>query len=174
MEPPQELDFRDNSLNFDDDNKFSFGDDGKTNVGYENNGGLSLTVLLIQYPYLKPHLIACRGLPTASAVHAPQRQLFESANAFPLRWPAADAGYVSQCIAEFGSSVVQELTKSVGELFQSWNDKEATIAGEHEHIPKLPKGAELISAAVQLRSLLQPAPLATGFGICPAAAQLGE
>ncbi|KAH8406947.1 hypothetical protein KR222_001259, partial [Zaprionus bogoriensis] len=41
MEPPQELDFRDNSLNFDDDNKFSLGDDGKTNEGYEYNAEAS-------------------------------------------------------------------------------------------------------------------------------------
>ncbi|KAL7729421.1 hypothetical protein ACLKA6_008984 [Drosophila palustris] len=41
MDPPQELDFRDNSVNFEDDNKFSLGDDGKTNVGYENNGEAS-------------------------------------------------------------------------------------------------------------------------------------
>lgn len=39
MDPPQELDFRDNSLNFDDDNKFSLGDDGKTNEGYEYHAG---------------------------------------------------------------------------------------------------------------------------------------
>lgn len=39
MDPPQELDFRDNSLNFDDDNKFSLADDGKTNDGYEYHAG---------------------------------------------------------------------------------------------------------------------------------------
>ncbi|KAH8310519.1 hypothetical protein KR044_001761 [Drosophila immigrans] len=41
MEPPQELDFRDNSVNFDDDNKFSLADDSKTNAGYEYNAEAS-------------------------------------------------------------------------------------------------------------------------------------
>jgi len=39
MEPPQELDFRDNSMNFDDDSKFSLADEGKTPAGYEYNAG---------------------------------------------------------------------------------------------------------------------------------------
>ncbi|EDV43730.1 uncharacterized protein Dana_GF16374, isoform B [Drosophila ananassae] len=41
MEPPQELDFRDNSMNFDDDSKFSLADDGKTQPGYEYNAEAS-------------------------------------------------------------------------------------------------------------------------------------
>ncbi|ALC46836.1 Osi24, partial [Drosophila busckii] len=41
MEPPQELDFRDNSVNFDDDNKFSMADDVKANAGYEYNAEAS-------------------------------------------------------------------------------------------------------------------------------------
>ncbi|KAH8382487.1 hypothetical protein KR009_003763 [Drosophila setifemur] len=41
MEPPQELDFRDNSLNFDDDSKFSLADEGKTPAGYEYNAEAS-------------------------------------------------------------------------------------------------------------------------------------
>ncbi|KAH8294756.1 hypothetical protein KR018_002602 [Drosophila ironensis] len=41
MEPPQELDFRDNSLNFDDDSKFALADDGKTQPGYEYNAEAS-------------------------------------------------------------------------------------------------------------------------------------
>lgn len=39
IEPPQELDFRDNSMNFDDDSKFSLADEGKTPAGYEYNAG---------------------------------------------------------------------------------------------------------------------------------------
>lgn len=49
MEPPQELDFRDNSVNFDDDNKFSLGEDVKTNAGYEHNGEASQ-----QHPQFAP------------------------------------------------------------------------------------------------------------------------
>lgn len=47
MDPPQELDFRDNSLNFEEDNKFAMADDGKPNAGYEYNAGLfdCLTIL---------------------------------------------------------------------------------------------------------------------------------
>ncbi|KAH8265385.1 hypothetical protein KR038_005416 [Drosophila bunnanda] len=41
MEPPQELDFRDNSVNFDDDSKFSLADEGKTPAGYEYNAEAS-------------------------------------------------------------------------------------------------------------------------------------
>nr|XP_036675121.1 uncharacterized protein LOC108018511 [Drosophila suzukii] len=41
MEPPQELDFRDNSMNFDDDSKFSLADEGKTPAGYEYNAEAS-------------------------------------------------------------------------------------------------------------------------------------
>ncbi|KAH8402634.1 hypothetical protein KR215_003923 [Drosophila sulfurigaster] len=41
MDPPQELDFRDNSVNFDDDSKFSLADDSKTNAGYEYNAEAS-------------------------------------------------------------------------------------------------------------------------------------
>ncbi|XP_051863033.1 uncharacterized protein LOC117576351 [Drosophila albomicans] len=41
MDPPQELDFRDNSANFDDDSKFSLADDSKTNAGYEYNAEAS-------------------------------------------------------------------------------------------------------------------------------------
>lgn len=38
MDPPQELDFRDNSINFDDDNKFLVNDDGiKDNAPYAYN-----------------------------------------------------------------------------------------------------------------------------------------
>ncbi|EDV47996.1 uncharacterized protein LOC6552950 [Drosophila erecta] len=41
MEPPQELDFRDNSMSFDDDSKFSLADEGKTPAGYEYNAEAS-------------------------------------------------------------------------------------------------------------------------------------
>ncbi|XP_002013290.2 uncharacterized protein LOC6587809 isoform X1 [Drosophila persimilis] len=41
MEPPQELDFRDNTLNFDDDSKFSLADDSKTAGAYEYNAEAS-------------------------------------------------------------------------------------------------------------------------------------
>ncbi|KAH8288329.1 hypothetical protein KR054_001161 [Drosophila jambulina] len=41
MEPPQELDFRDNSVNFDDDSKFSLADEGMTPAGYEFNAEAS-------------------------------------------------------------------------------------------------------------------------------------
>ncbi|EDW58532.2 uncharacterized protein Osi24 [Drosophila virilis] len=41
MEPPQELDFRDNSVNFEEDNKFSFADEAKPNAGYEFNAEAS-------------------------------------------------------------------------------------------------------------------------------------
>ncbi|XP_030370675.1 uncharacterized protein LOC115621226 [Scaptodrosophila lebanonensis] len=42
MEAPQELDFRDNSVNFDDDNKFSLADEGSKNNGaYEYNTAAS-------------------------------------------------------------------------------------------------------------------------------------
>ncbi|XP_022220738.2 LOW QUALITY PROTEIN: uncharacterized protein LOC111072957 [Drosophila obscura] len=41
MEPPQELDFRDNSLNFDDDSKFSLADDPKSAGAYEYNAEAS-------------------------------------------------------------------------------------------------------------------------------------
>ncbi|EDW14691.2 uncharacterized protein LOC6573139 [Drosophila mojavensis] len=41
MDPPQELDFRDNSLNFEEDNKFAMADDGKPSAGYEYNAEAS-------------------------------------------------------------------------------------------------------------------------------------
>ncbi|EDV90723.1 GH14017 [Drosophila grimshawi] len=41
MDPPQELDFRDNSVHFEDDNKFGMADDAKNNAGYEYNAEAS-------------------------------------------------------------------------------------------------------------------------------------
>ncbi|XP_034662838.1 uncharacterized protein LOC117897872 [Drosophila subobscura] len=41
MEPPQELDFRDNTMNFDDDSKFTLADDTKTAGAYEYNAEAS-------------------------------------------------------------------------------------------------------------------------------------